>query len=201
MDDGSAAATASGSGRITDRPVEQVIVEQQRRRRIRILAGLALILIPGFLWAGLTKDPDRQARQDVVFDEFDVAAPVAVRGDQGVGWMITEEAIELEDATPLTRTLEPFTEQVLVFDLNEGDVLRAVVVPDESAADLYFGDPLSISIEGPSSGSGAEIDPVEGVSIDHEAGENGRHVIITMLGVEAPMELTLTRNPDAPVDG
>lgn len=172
---------------------------------MRFLAGLAVILLPGGLWAGLTKDPVRQEN----FNEFRDVMAVPVNGPPMMAepaMPVFTEIIDLPSGEEVTVNRSLFETSIVLFELEEGDRLVVSVSGDANDGPPGYRSIIDLTVREP---DGAEVavssvvfpttDDTPAVDVTAEvAGEHS----VELRGDFSPfdVDLTLARNPEAAAD-
>lgn len=172
---------------------------------MRFLAGLALILLPGGLWAGLTKDPVRQEN----FNEFRGGMAVAVDGPPMMAepaMPVFTEDIDLPSGEEITVTRSLFETSIVLFELEEGDRLVVSVSGDANDGPPGYRSIIDLTVanEDGSEAEGASIvfpATDDAAAIDYTAAAAGQHSV-ELRGDFSPfdVDLTIARNPEAVAD-
>jgi len=200
------AATTPPPPRAT--PVQPILAAQRRARRFRFLAGLALIVVPGALWAGLTKDPVRQQNFNQFGGDVFVGGARPVRAEPAR--VVNSEEIELASGEEMTFTRDLFETNLWLLELDAGDQLVVTVSADDNEFPPGFRSIIDLNLAGPDGGTGAAIvipaeDETSTIAL---TAETAGQYTVELMGDFSPfsVELTVARNPDdvdeadAPID-
>jgi len=172
---------------------------------MRFLAGLALIIIPGALWAGLTKDPVRQQNFDQVLqnDAVFVGGP-PMMAEPMMPFISEEVEIASGEEVTLTKRLDVDNEMTLT--LEEGDRLEVRFANADSDFPPGYRSIIDLSVTGPdgtNTTSASLVFPAadDTVAIEHTADTGGEHTI-ELTGDFSPfsVDLTIARNPESAAD-
>jgi len=181
-------------------PILPMLAAQRRSRRLRFLAGLAIIVVPGALWAGLTTDPIRQQNFDGFVDEAVFVGGPPIRAIPELE--VISEAVDLASGEELTLDRRLDANNLMILTLDEGDrieVRLASVGEDFPPGYRSIIDLNLTNADGSSSSSASVVFPPDDtVALDYIVDSAGEHTL-ELIGDFSPfhVDVTIARNVDA----